>query len=47
MLTFCFPITLILVYVETGLDDTAITKIELSLNGQIVGLRKWKVLCSK
>ena len=41
-----FAITIIimpLVYVETGFEDGASTRIQFNINGDIIGLRKWKV----
>ena len=34
---------LFIVYVDTGMADGASTRIQISVNGEIVGLRKWKV----
>jgi len=35
------------VYVETGLDEAAGTRITINVNGQIDGLRKWKIKISQ
>ena len=32
-----------LVYVETGLFEGASTRLQISINGEVIGLRKWKV----
>ena len=32
-----------LVYVETGFEEGASTRVQFNINGDIIGLRKWKV----